>query len=118
MVRKMSLALYQEEVKNYLLKLEENKNIKLWPKFVIIASLYDKISEISKIISVEEGYREKWKVENLDLTDEFGSALFHFIRLANSCNVDLEQSWDHIMEKYKKLLDNSNNKSNNTNSQS
>ncbi len=86
------------------MKLEENRGIKIWPRFVVLARLEEEISEIGRIISVDEGYRQKWKVDNMNYTDEFGDALFQLIHLANLCNIDLEGSWKYVLEKYSKYL--------------
>jgi hypothetical protein len=43
-------------------------------------------------MSVEEGYREKWKVKNMNYSDEFRDAPFQLALLANLCNVNQEES--------------------------
>lgn len=100
----MELKTCQNDVKQYFISLEQNRELKPWPKFVILARLQEEISEIARIISVDEGYREKSKVDNMNYVDEFGDALFQLIHLANQCNVDLEESWIHVNKKYSKYL--------------
>jgi NTP pyrophosphatase (non-canonical NTP hydrolase) len=100
----MELRKCQEDVNSYFDRLDSMKGAKKWPRFVSLARLNEEIAEIARIISVEEGYRQRWKVDNMNFTDEFGDALFQLIHLANECNVDLEESWDFVMKKYEKYL--------------
>lgn len=90
----------QEKVKNYFKK----GNFKEWPKFVVLARLEEEISEIGRIISVQEGYREQHKIDNLDIEDEFGDALFQLIHLANMCNVGIDKALKKVFEKYEKYI--------------
>ncbi|MFT4308324.1 MAG: hypothetical protein ACMXYM_03060 [Candidatus Woesearchaeota archaeon] len=96
----MDLKVCQSDVKEYFAQLEENRGLKPWPRFVILARLEEEISEIGRIISVEEGYRQRSKVEGMNYTDEFGDALFQIVHLANECGVDLGESWEHMRSKY------------------
>jgi len=100
----MELKECQSDVKKYFEILKHNRGLKPWPKFVILARLQEEISEIARIISVEEGYRGKSKIDNMNYIDEFGDALFQLIHLANECNVDLEKSWNYTKKKYSKYL--------------
>jgi len=88
-------------VKNYF----DDSGFKPWPKFAIIARLQEEISEIARIVSVEEGLRESWKVDTMDYTDEFGDALFQLVHLANQCDVDIDKSIDYVFKKYAKYVD-------------
>ena len=92
----MELKEAQINVKKYF----EESDFKVWPKFAILARLEEEISEIGRIISVEEGLREKWKIDNMNYTDEFGDALFQLIHLANQCDVDIEDAMKQVFEKY------------------
>ncbi|MDD3160016.1 MAG: MazG nucleotide pyrophosphohydrolase domain-containing protein [Candidatus ainarchaeum sp.] len=94
----MDMKEAQEKARNYFLE----NNFAVWPKFVILARLEEEISEIGRIISVEEGYREKWKVDNMDYVDEFGDALFQLIHLANECGIDLDLALEGVFKKYGK----------------
>lgn len=97
----MELKEAQESVKKYF----RDTGFKEWPRFAVLARLNEEISEIGRIISVEEGLREKWKVDNMDYKDEFGDALFQLIHLANQCNVDIEESMNHVLKKYEEYKD-------------
>jgi len=77
----------------------ETSGFKIWPRFAILARLEEEISEIGRIISVDEGLRQKWKVDNLNYTDEFGDALFQLIHLANQCDVDIDEAVEHVFKK-------------------
>ncbi len=94
----MKLKEAQQKTRKYF----EETNFKVWPKFAILARLEEEISEIGRIISVEEGLREESKVQNMNYTDEFGDALFQLIHLANQCNVDVEEAMQHVFDKYDK----------------
>lgn len=89
-----------KEAQNKAKKYFEENNFKIWPKFAILARLEEEISEIGRIISVEEGLRETWKVDNMNYTDEFGDAMFQLIHLANQCDVDLEKAMKQVFKKY------------------
>ncbi len=101
----MELTEIQKKVKDYF----EKSGFEVWPKFVILARLEEEISEIGRIISVDEGLREKWKVDNMNYTDEFGDALFQLIHLANQCNVDINESMKYVLNKYQKYIEKSKN---------
>ena len=100
----MDMSEAQQKVKEYF----EKGDFKVWPKFAILARLQEEISEIARIISVEEGLREKSKVDNMNYVDEFGDALFQLIHLANQCNVDLNESLDYVFKKYEKYIEKKN----------
>ena len=101
----MEIDEIQKKVKEYF----EKTGFKIWPRFAILARLEEEISEIGRIISVDEGLREKWKVDNMNYTDEFGDALFQLIHLANQCNVDMNEALEHVFRKYQKYVDKSKN---------
>ena len=100
----MTLKQCQEDAKEYFIQAEKLLGRKTWPRFVILARLEEELSEIARIMSVEEGYRPASKIDNMDMSDEFGDALFQLVHLANQCNIDLENSWTQVMEKYAKYL--------------
>ena len=97
----MEVKEFQRQVKDHF----EKSGFKVWPKFASIVRLQEEISEIARIVSVEEGLREKWKVDNMNYTDEFGDALFQLVHLANQCDVDLDESIAYVMKKYQKYID-------------
>jgi|TARA_Y100000310_G_C20487926_1_gene717738 NTP pyrophosphatase (non-canonical NTP hydrolase) len=101
----MELNEIQEKIKEYF----EKSGFEIWPKFAILARLEEEISEIGRTISVDEGLREKWKVDNMNYTDEFGDALFQLIHLANQCDVDINEALKHVLKKYQKYVDKSKN---------
>ena len=96
----MEIEEMQKKVKNYF----DETGFEVWPKFAILARLEEEISEIGRIISVDEGLREKWKVDNMNYEDEFGDALFQLVHLANQCDVDLKKSVEHVFKKYEKYM--------------
>ncbi|MFH0936052.1 MAG: MazG nucleotide pyrophosphohydrolase domain-containing protein [Candidatus Woesearchaeota archaeon] len=101
----MELNEIQKKVKEYF----EKTGSEVWPKFAILARLEEEISEIGRIISVDEGLREKWKVDNMNYTDEFGDALFQLIHLANQCDVNISEALKQVLKKYQKYVDESKN---------
>jgi len=94
----MEFSKAQEKINNYF----KESGFKIWPRFAILARLEEEISEIGRIISVEEGLREKWKVDNLNYEDEFGDAIFQLLHLANQCGVSSEKAINHALNKYEK----------------
>ena len=93
------------ELKKAQIKTEEyfkKSGFKKWPKFVILARLFEEISEIEKILSVKEGYREKWKANEMDFEEEFGDALFQLFHLANECGIDMDSAFKKVLKKYEK----------------
>lgn len=96
----MELKEAQEKVKEYF---EVSKN-KIWPRFAIIARLQEEISEIARIVSVDEGLRQESKIDNMNYVDEFGDALFQLIHLANQCDVDITESMEFVLKKYQKYI--------------
>lgn len=93
----MEMEKIQSEVKNYF----EHGKFEIWPKFVVIARLEEEISEIARILSVMDGYRENSKIRDTDLEEEFGDALFQLAHLANMCSIDLGKAMKKVFEKYK-----------------
>ena len=51
---------------------------------------------------MEEGLRQKSKIDNMDYEDEFGDAFFQLIHLANQCGVDVDKCLERVFEKYSK----------------
>ncbi|MFP4656816.1 MAG: MazG nucleotide pyrophosphohydrolase domain-containing protein [Candidatus Woesearchaeota archaeon] len=96
----MELKESQEKVKEYF----EKNNVKPWTQFAILARLEEEISEIGRIISVDEGLREEWKIDNMDRVDEFGDALFQLMHLANQMDVDLEEAMEKVLKKYSEYV--------------
>jgi len=92
------------EAQNKTQEFFEKSGNKIWPKFAIVARLQEEISEIARIISVEEGLREKSKIDNMNYVDEFGDALFQLIHLANQCGVDINESMEFVLKKYQKYI--------------
>ncbi len=99
-MKKLEIKEVQRKVNEYF----KRGKFKGWPKFVILARLEEEISEIGRIMSVEEGFRERWKIDNMNYEDEFGDALFQLVHLANGCDVDLDKSLKHVFAKYEKYI--------------
>ena len=97
----MELKKFQQLVKDYF----DKNNIEPWNKFAILARLEEEISEIGRIVSVDEGLREEWKIDNMNRVDEFGDALFQLIHLANQMDVDIEEAVSHVLKKYSKYIE-------------
>jgi NTP pyrophosphatase (non-canonical NTP hydrolase) len=98
----MKITEVQKNIEDYF----KRGNFKIWSKFAILARLEEEISEIGRLISVEEGLREKWKVKKMNYVDEFGDALFQLIHLANQCNVNIEEALNNVFKKYEKYIKN------------
>lgn len=96
----MEIEEAQKRVKEYF----DKSGFKIWSKFAILARLEEEISEIGRIISVDEGLREKSKVDNMNYTDEFGDALFQLLHLANQCNVDINEAMNFVIKKYENYI--------------
>lgn len=96
----MELKEAQQKVEEYFRK----SGFEKWPAFVMIARMQEEIVEIARIISVQEGYRSKDKIDNMDIEDEFGDALFQLALLANQQNVDLSKAMARTFKKYDKYI--------------
>ncbi len=94
----MDMKTAEGRVKEYF----DGSGFPVWPRFAILARLQEEIAEIGRIISVEEGLREEWKVDNMDAEDEFGDAFFQLIHLANQCGVDADAALRRVFRKYDK----------------
>ena len=97
----MEMKEAQKKVREYF----EKGQFEVWPRFAILARLNEEISEIARIIFIEEGLRKKKESDNLNYVDEFGDALFQLIHLANQCNVDLDEALEHVFKKYEKYIE-------------
>lgn len=70
-----------------------------WDKFQILAQLTEELGEVSSALQRQTGLRPR-KIE-VDLEGEVGDLLFTLVAFANANGLNLEQSIDRTMKKYK-----------------
>jgi NTP pyrophosphatase (non-canonical NTP hydrolase) len=71
-----------------------------WDKFQILARLTEELGEVASALQRQEGLRPR-EVE-VDIADEIGDVLFTVAAFANANGVDLQKSFDTVMNKYNK----------------
>ena len=74
-----------------------------WPPLSMLASIVEEIGELSREINSLENIKRKKNSEPVSsLSLEIGDILFSLICLANYYSIDLEESFNEVMEKYSK----------------
>ncbi len=73
-----------------------------WPPLANVARLFEECGEISRAVNVRYGpKRAKTQETPADLGEELGDALFALIVLANSADIDIEESFLAAAQKYR-----------------
>ena len=99
-MRNMNLRAYQTNTRGYFEVLENSRRLGRWSRFVILIRLEEEISEITRIMFIDELIKNCWKADNIDYIDEFGDAFVQLAHLANESCAVLEESWKNIMWEY------------------
>ncbi|MDO8513419.1 MAG: nucleotide pyrophosphohydrolase [bacterium] len=64
------------------------------------ARLAEELGEVARVLNYLHGDKKPKATEDYsDLEEELGDVLFTLICLANSQNIDLDQSWQKVMDK-------------------
>ena len=89
---------------------KEQKDVDKWIKqcgygyfepHEILARLMEEVGELSREINHRFGIKKKKDTENeKEIADEISDVIFTIICLANSLDIDLDESFEKMMEKY------------------
>jgi NTP pyrophosphatase (non-canonical NTP hydrolase) len=72
-----------------------------WPPLANLARLFEECGEVARIVNCVYGPKFTKTDETIsDIHEELGDALYVLIALANSMEVDLEQSLEMVITKY------------------
>ncbi len=72
-----------------------------WPPLSNLARLTEEVGELGRVLNHVYGEKKKKEDEALgDIEMELGDILFVAVAIANSLDIDLEQSFRRVMEKY------------------
>jgi len=89
----------QQRVDEWINQFEEG----YWPPLSMLASIVEEVGELAREINGLEKIKRKKKSEPvISLSLEIGDILFSLICLANYYSIDLEESFNDVMEKYSK----------------
>lgn len=71
-----------------------------WPPLSMLARVSEEVGELSRELNDRYGGRVKKSGEDTeDIGDEINDIIFALICLANSHKIDLDESWQRIMDK-------------------
>jgi len=74
--------------------------IPYWPPLSILARITEEVGELATELNDRYGGRVKKPNDDAkDIGNEMGDIIFALICLANSHNIDLDESWKKIMDK-------------------
>ena len=72
-----------------------------WPPLVNLARVTEEVGELARVVSHEHGPKRKKPSEaDQDLAMEMCDIIFALICMANSLDIDLEDSFERMMRKY------------------
>lgn len=73
-----------------------------WPPLANLARLAEEVGELARALSQEGGYKRRKAGETAaDVALEIGDVLFTLAVLANQCGVDLGDSAEKVLAKYR-----------------
>lgn len=97
METKKSMADLQQEVDQYIGQFKEG----YFSPLAMTARLTEELGELAREINHYYGEKPKKESENdKAIEEELGDVLFVLICMANSLNIDLQESHDRVMEKF------------------
>ncbi|HUV42921.1 MAG TPA: nucleotide pyrophosphohydrolase [Patescibacteria group bacterium] len=92
----MSLATYQKEVNDWV----NQFRIKYFQPLEILTRLVEEVGELARELNHRFGSKKKKVNEkNKEIGDEIADIIFTLICLANSLDIDLDKSFNKMMEK-------------------
>lgn len=92
----MSLKNYQEAVDTWVREYTSG----YWTPHEILARLTEEVGEVARVINHEYGPKKKKSAEPAqDVGEELADILFASICLANSLHIDLDESFQKVMDK-------------------
>ncbi len=90
----MEIKILQEKVDNWINK----HGVRYFNELTNMAQLTEEVGEVARIISREYGEQSMKETDNNDLGQELADVLFVVLCLANQTGVDLQQSFNTMME--------------------
>lgn len=93
----MTIQEAQKQVDNYISQFKAG----YWPPLSNLARLIEEIGELSRELNHRHGSKiKKTEERHSNISDELGDILFTLICIANSENIDLEESLNKVIDKY------------------
>jgi NTP pyrophosphatase (non-canonical NTP hydrolase) len=72
-----------------------------WPPLANLARLFEECGEVARAINQQHGpKRRKAEEDTAEIATELGDALYTLLVLANSLDIDLEESLNAVLAKY------------------
>ncbi len=72
-----------------------------WPPLSNLARLSEEVGELARILNIRHGEKPaKDELPDDALVEEIGDILFVVVTIANSLDVDLEEAFQHAIDKY------------------
>jgi NTP pyrophosphatase (non-canonical NTP hydrolase) len=94
----MSFKPLQQEVDAWISQFEEG----YFPPLAMLARLSEEVGELSRAVMHQFGGKKPKDGERAeDVGEEIADAVFVLLCLANSLQIDLDQKFDAMMEKYR-----------------
>ena len=90
----MYIKKLQEKVDNWI----NTHGVRYFNELTNMAQLTEEVGEVARIISRRYGEQSTKKSDSNDLGQELADVLFVVLCLANQTGVDLQQSFDNMME--------------------
>jgi NTP pyrophosphatase (non-canonical NTP hydrolase) len=91
-----SLKTVQKIVDDWINQFEEG----YWPPLSMLAAVVEETGELAREINDQEGFKKKRSPDNADLSLELADLLFSMICIANYYQIDLDEAFKKVMEKY------------------
>ena len=93
-----TLKSVQKAVDNWVGQFEEG----YWPPLSMLAAMMEETGELARELNDREGYKKKRHQDSLNLGLELADLLFSLVCIANYYHVDLDKSFNAVLEKYTK----------------
>lgn len=91
-----TLASIQKAVDQWIGQFEEG----YWPPLSMLAAVVEEVGELSREINHREGFKKKRNPNDADLGLELADLLFSLVCIANHYQVNLDEAFKAVMEKY------------------
>ncbi len=87
----------QKDVDDYISQFEEG----YWPELTILARLVEEVGELSRELNNLHGEKKRKSSDKKELEMEIGDILFSLICLSNKMDIDLDESFNSVLNKYR-----------------
>ncbi len=92
----MSLKQNQKQVNDWI----KQTKIGYWEPLSLMVKITEEVGELAREVNDRHGGRiRKSGKDTEDMGKEIGDIIFALICLANSHNIDLDKSWERVMDK-------------------